>query len=91
MFAKSFFSSSNMDTPSSVKFNYCMSGDSIPDQNKYYAYTNALHEAGHALGSSGYSNWDLLSYAAGPPCGPHSESKNRIVSSRRIPAYPTQL
>ena len=62
MFAKSIFNASNMDIPSSVKFNYCRSGNSIPDQNKYYAYTTALHEAGHALGASGYSDWDLLRF-----------------------------
>ena len=62
LFRKSSFTNtaSELVKPSSVKFNYCMSGSSILDQNKYYPYTTALHEAGHALGTSGAVLWEAL-------------------------------
>ena len=56
LFRKSSFSdtASELVKPSSVKFNYCVgAGAKTP-------YTTALHEAGHALGTSGAVLWEAL-------------------------------
>ena len=74
LFRKSEFSASKLRKPSSVKFNYCMpmhyytedgdqgerKGARAPDPSAYHAYTTALHEAGHALGTSGAVLWEFL-------------------------------
>ena len=93
MFAKSSFyakmddgtvatTSGNVEKPSSVKFNHCIPGSSASNRNMYSAYINALHEAGHALGTSGYSNWDLLRFLGG------KERGEREIYRRAHPSIP---
>ena len=62
LFAKSKFATGNvLEIPDSIAFNHCITESNIDLTNKYDAYKTALHEAGHALGSSGFSHLDLVS------------------------------
>ena len=50
--------------PGKVRFNTCLNSG-VPDRNDnhgrpFYAYATAVHEAGHALGLSNFSYYDLL-------------------------------
>ena len=65
LFAKSYFEANGvLEIPDSVTFNKCfprvidIHGN---DFDGHYAYRTALHEAGHALGTSGFSHLDLVS------------------------------
>ena len=63
LFAKSSFSDKKLDIPNSINFNKCLrrnsDGNYIEDEGRYFPYKTALHEAGHALGTSGFSILDL--------------------------------
>ena len=68
LFKKNRFNDDHIDMPKSVKFNQCqpMVLGENPDTKEWMfvdghsAYTIALHEAGHALGTSGHSYPDIL-------------------------------
>ena len=60
---KSSYATSELEKPSSVKFNQCPAEnasdeDSVSQYYAYEAYEIVLHEAGHALGTSGAVVWE---------------------------------
>ena len=64
---KSTFEKYNMDIPSTVRFNECFNPQverilTINDTNydAYYPYITMVHEAGHALGTSGAVLWEFF-------------------------------
>ena len=70
LFRKGAFEDKSIDTPDSIVFNKCFprgtitesyGGDSnTKDLDAHFAYTTALHEAGHALGTSGAMIWEIV-------------------------------
>ncbi len=64
IFKKNRFDAYPIDKPESVKFNRCFPVETIKiGENRYdkhFPYITALHEAGHALGTSGFSNADVI-------------------------------
>ena len=68
-FNESAFPAGSTMTPTDVKFNTCVSSsgpdtDDNDNTRPFYAYATAVHEAGHALGLSNFSYYDLLSEGA---------------------------
>ena len=62
-FKESDFPVSSVTMPTSIKFNTCLPDkDAASDDSDqgYFAYTTAVHEAGHALGLSNFSYVDLV-------------------------------
>ena len=49
-----------LEVPDSVVFNYCLTGNTIDRSLQHFAYRTALHEAGHALGTSGAMIWEIV-------------------------------
>lgn len=62
---KSTFESYEINIPPSIRFNHCIDPNKVIKNKKYdehyYPYTTMVHEAGHALGTSGFSRWKLFS------------------------------
>ena len=71
--------------PTAVKFNKCfMNAGVLDDDDSTYAYRTALHEGGHALGTSGFDplrGWlyisahpnisdSVMNYETEPDCSP---------------------
>ena len=63
LFSKSSFENHTKDIPDSISFNQCLTRNSNgileKDEDGYFPYRTALHEAGHALGTSGAAAIDL--------------------------------
>ena len=65
LFRKSEFEDKSIEIPHSVTFNKCFPRSfdyklRDLDGTRHFAYTTALHEAGHALGTSGAVIWEAL-------------------------------
>ena len=94
LFRKSGFESSGtgsnpldwLKIPTAVKFNKCFMNAGVLDDDSTYAYRTAMHEGGHALGTSGFDIFrvwgpyvsahpgisdSVMNYEDEPDCSPH--------------------
>ena len=90
---KSAFEDYNMDRPLSVRFNQCFDPRTVEiggeQRDAYYPYTTMVHEAGHALGASGFSRWNLLRFIDGSITGGISGGTEKVEEELYKRAHPS--
>ena len=82
---RNFISLDWLKIPTAVKFNKCFMNAGVLDDDSTFAYRTALHEGGHALGTSGFDpsrgglyipahpniSDSVMNYETEPDCSPH--------------------